>query len=127
MARKSRITLKKILSEYGDEVKQAAVESINAAADELESAIKGNMDKAGIKAQLANTANFLLLGNALHMASNARSLLSLNRHESYRRVLCNFVGRIVENGEYPADWENLGNLIENICYNNAKLYFANEK
>ncbi len=84
-------------------------------------------DKAGIKAQLANTAKFLLLGNAIHMASNARSLLSLNRHESYRRVLCNFVGRIVENGEYPADWENLGNLIENICYNNAKLYFANEK
>lgn len=84
-------------------------------------------DKAGIKAQLANTANFLLLGNAIHMASNARSLLSLNRHEYYRRVLCNFVGRIVENGEYPADWENLGNLIENICYNNAKLYFANEK
>lgn len=84
-------------------------------------------DKAGIEAQLANTANLLLLGNAIHMPSNARSLLSLNRHEYYRRVLCNFVGRIVENGEYPADWENLGNLIENICYNNAKLYFANEK
>ena len=81
-------------------------------------------DKAGIKAQLANTANFLLLGNAIHMPSNARSLLALNRHEYYRRILCNFIGRIVENGEYPADWDALGKLIEDICYNNAKQYFA---
>ncbi|WP_033171338.1 glucuronate isomerase [Selenomonas sp. ND2010] len=81
-------------------------------------------DKAGIEAQLANTANLLLLGNAIHMPSNARSLLSLNRHEYYRRILCNFVGRMVENGEYPEDWNALGKLMEDICYNNAKQYFA---
>lgn len=81
-------------------------------------------DKAGIEAQLANTANLLLLGNAIHMPSNARSLLSLNRHEYYRRILCNFVGRMVENGEYPEDWNALGKLMKDICYNNAKQYFA---
>jgi len=81
-------------------------------------------DKAGIEAQLANTANLLLLGNAIHMPSNARSLLSLNRHEYYRRILCNFVGRMVENGEYPEDWNALGKLMNDICYNNAKQYFA---
>ncbi|SFT56828.1 glucuronate isomerase [Selenomonas sp. GACV-9] len=81
-------------------------------------------DKAGIKAQLANTAGLSLLGNAVNMASNARSVLSCSRHEYYRRILCNFIGRLVENGEYPDDRELLGKLVEDICYNNAKKYFG---
>ena len=33
-------------------------------------------------------------------------------------------GTLVENGEYPYDMEFLGDMIENICYNNAKDYFG---
>ena len=33
------------------------------------------------------------------------------------------VGEKVEKGEYPADMEYLGRMIEDICYNNAKEFF----
>ena len=81
-------------------------------------------DKNGIKAQLAHMANQSLLGCAVNMASNARSVLSCARHEYYRRILCNFIGRLVENGEYPDDEVLLGQLVEDICYGNAKKYFG---
>jgi glucuronate isomerase len=29
----------------------------------------------------------------------------------------------VENGEIPNDMELLGQMVENICFNNAKAYF----
>lgn len=81
-------------------------------------------DKSGIKNQLATVAGLSLLGTAVNMASNAYSFLACARHEYYRRVLCDFLGKLVERGEYPADWEKLGQLTENICYYNAKKYFA---
>ncbi len=33
------------------------------------------------------------------------------------------MGSDVENGELPKDMELLGNMVENICFNNAKIYF----
>ena len=56
--------------------------------------------------------------------TDSRSLLSYSRHEYYRRILCNFIGNLVENGEYPADMKTLGKLVEDISYNNACRYFA---
>jgi glucuronate isomerase len=58
------------------------------------------------------------------MLTDSRSFLSYARHEYFRRVLCNFIGGIVERGEYPEDYENLEKLIKNICYNNAASYFG---
>ena len=40
------------------------------------------------------------------------------------RVLCNLIGRDVENGEIPDDDSLIGPMIRNICYNNAKQYLA---
>ena len=81
-------------------------------------------DKNGIKKQIAAAAGLSLLGAAINMASNAHGFSACVRHECYRRILCSFLGRLAENGEYPADMEQLGRLTENICYNNAKNYFA---
>ena len=58
------------------------------------------------------------------MLTDSRSFLSYTRHEYYRRILCNWIGNKVENGEYPADMKMLGQLVEDICYNNAVRYFG---
>ena len=57
------------------------------------------------------------------MLTDSRSYLSYTRHELFRRVLCNWLGRQVENGEYPADEAALGALVQDLCYRNAVRYF----
>jgi len=58
------------------------------------------------------------------MVTDSRSFMSYPRHEYFRRVLCNLLGRDVENGEIPEDDALLGPMIRNICYANAKNYLA---
>jgi glucuronate isomerase len=58
------------------------------------------------------------------MLTDSRSFLSYPRHEYFRRILCNLIGNDVENGEIPADMEQLGAMVENICFNNARDYFG---
>ena len=61
------------------------------------------------------------------MLTDSRSFLSYTRHEYFRRILCNLVGQLVEDGEYPADMKALGQLIENVSYNNTLRYFRFEE
>lgn len=63
-----------------------------------------------------------VLAKFIGMLTDSRSFLSYPRHEYFRRILCNFIGELVENGEYPADEEFLGKVVEDICYNNARKY-----
>ena len=58
------------------------------------------------------------------MLTDSRSFLSYTRHEYFRRIMCNLIGTWVENGEYPADMEALGKLVQDISSNNAKRYFG---
>lgn len=83
-----------------------------------------NDTKAGMIRQLENLADFSVLGNFVGMLTDSRSFLSYTRHEYFRRILCNLIGRLVENGEYPDDEEQLGSIVRNICYHNAKNYFS---
>ena len=78
----------------------------------------------GITLQMCSLANFGLLPRFIGMLTDSRSFLSYPRHEYFRRILCNLIGRWVENGEYPADEQKLGKIVEDICYNNAKNYLA---
>jgi glucuronate isomerase len=57
------------------------------------------------------------------MLTDSRSFLSYPRHDYFRRILCNLLGNDVENGELPNDRALLGEMVENICYYNAKNYF----
>ncbi len=57
------------------------------------------------------------------MLTDSRSFLSYTRHEYFRRILCDLFGRMVEDGEYPADMARLGQMVENISYRNALRYF----
>ena len=70
---------------------------------------------------LANTG---LLSRFVGMLTDSRSFLSYTRHEYFRRILCNLLGEWVENGEVPDDMELLGNMVQGICYNNARGYFG---
>ncbi len=83
-----------------------------------------NDNKTGMQKQLTDLANLSLLGNFIGMLTDSRSFLSYTRHEYFRRILCNLIGGWVENGEYPADMNALGQLVEDISYNNAARYFG---
>jgi len=79
--------------------------------------------KDGMEKQINALSNLGLLSQFVGMLTDSRSFLSYPRHEYFRRILCNLLGNDVENGELPNDKALLGNMVENICYNNAKNYF----
>ena len=82
-----------------------------------------NDNKVGMQEQLTSLANLSLLGNFVGMLTDSRSFLSYTRHEYFRRILCDLIGRWVESGEYPNDEKVLNEIISGICYENAKKYF----
>lgn len=79
--------------------------------------------KFGIEDQMRSFANLGLLGRFLGMVTDSRSFLSFTRHDYFRRVVCNIIGKWAEENLIPRDMELLGNLVEGISYNNAKNYF----
>jgi len=83
-----------------------------------------NDTRTGMHAQMQNLANMAVFGDFIGMLTDSRSFLSYSRHEYFRRILCGLVGDWVENGEYPADFQALGKVIEDISYNNAMRYFG---
>lgn len=83
-----------------------------------------NDTREGMTAQLKTLAEGGLLGNFIGMLTDSRSFLSYTRHEYFRRILCRIIGQWVEDGEYPDDMETLGELVEDICCNNARAYFG---
>ncbi len=83
-----------------------------------------NDNKIGMEEQLKSLANLSLLGNFVGMLTDSRSFLSYTRHDYFRRILCNLIGEWVENGEYPNDQKALKEIVEGICYKNAKKYFG---
>lgn len=82
-----------------------------------------NDTKPGMIRQLSALADQGLLMHFVGMLTDSRSFISYSRHEYFRRILCDLVGSWVEEGEIPNDPALLQQLIENICYNNAKNYF----
>ena len=79
--------------------------------------------KTGMEAQLTSLANLSILGNFVGMLTDSRSFLSYTRHEYFRRIFCNVLGEWIENGEYPYDEKALREIVEGVCYKNAKRYF----
>ena len=79
--------------------------------------------KDGMEKQLDTLSNMALLSRFVGMVTDSRSFLSFPRHEYFRRILCNLIGKDIERGELPEDFPWIGKLIQNICYTNAKDYF----
>ena len=58
------------------------------------------------------------------MVTDSRSFMSYPRHEYFRRVLCNLLGGEMEKGLMPNDEALIGGMVRDICFGNAKRYFA---
>ena len=82
-----------------------------------------NDQKDGMERQLTALSQVALISKFVGMLTDSRSFLSYTRHEYFRRVLCNMLGNLIENGEYPNDIATVGQIVEDICYNNAVVYF----
>ncbi len=82
--------------------------------------------KEAMEWQMNALSNVGLFSRFVGMLTDSRSFMSYPRHEYFRRVLCNLIGKDVENGELPNDLGLLGKLVENISYNNAEQYFGME-
>jgi glucuronate isomerase len=79
--------------------------------------------KDGMEKQLNVLSNFGLLGRFVGMVTDSRSFLSFPRHEYFRRILCNILGEELEKGELPNDIKLIGNMVKDICSENALSYF----
>ena len=77
----------------------------------------------GMEKQMNDLSNFGLISKFVGMLTDSRSFLSFPRHEYFRRLLCDLFARDVAQGKLPDDRKFLAQLIEDICYNNAKNYF----
>jgi glucuronate isomerase len=80
--------------------------------------------KEGIEAQLNALSNLGLLSRFVGMLTDSRSFMSFPRHEYFRRVLCNLIGREIESGEVPDEDELVSPMIRNICFGNAREYLG---
>ncbi|MBR6798859.1 MAG: glucuronate isomerase [Firmicutes bacterium] len=78
----------------------------------------------GINEQLDQLLETGMFAGSVGMLTDSRSFTSFGRHEYFRRILCEKIGNLVESGQYPADMEVLGEMVEDICWRNAVRYFG---
>ncbi|MCR5019779.1 glucuronate isomerase [Ruminococcus sp.] len=83
-----------------------------------------NDQKDGMEKQLTALSQLGLVSKFIGMLTDSRSFLSYTRHDYFRRILCNMFGTLIEDGEYPADIDFVGEIVKDICYNNAIAYFT---
>ncbi len=80
--------------------------------------------KDGMERQIQALSSLGLLSRFVGMLTDSRSFLSYTRHEYFRRILCNILGKEMESGEIPSDMELVGGMVRNICFHNAENYFG---
>ncbi len=86
-----------------------------------------NDHQRGNQQQLAVLAEQGLLGTSVGMLTDSRSLLSLARHEYFRRIFCSQLGSWVDEGGFPEDESLLVPLVKGVCYDNAARFFSFEE
>ena len=82
-----------------------------------------NDQRDGMEAQMQALANLGMIANFVGMLTDSRSFVSYPRHEYFRRIMCNLIGKWVADGEYPEDYKALERIVTGIAYYNAKNYF----
>ena len=81
-------------------------------------------NKVGMEKHLQDLTATGHIGAFIGMLTDSRSFLSYPRHHYFRRILCNYFGTMIENGEITSDLNFVGKVVEDICYNNAVNYFG---
>ena len=127
----------------GDKLAKTIIYNLNPADNEIMATMTGNFNdgsiagkiqfgsawwfldqKDGMTKQINTLSNMGLLSRFIGMLTDSRSFLSFPRHEYFRRLVCNLFAEDIVNGELPNDLDWTGKIIQDICYYNAKNYFA---
>jgi glucuronate isomerase len=82
-----------------------------------------NDHETGMRLQLDDLSQIGQLAGFVGMFTDSRSILSMTRHELFRRVLCDVIGRDVDEGRIPADLDWLSTVVRNVCVDNAVRFF----
>nr|WP_319390841.1 glucuronate isomerase [uncultured Cohaesibacter sp.] len=77
----------------------------------------------GMERQMTHLSQMGLFSHFIGMLTDSRSFLSFPRHEYFRRLVCQMVGRWVETGYVPNDPELLDKMVRDVCYQNAANWF----
>ncbi|MBQ7339237.1 MAG: glucuronate isomerase [Clostridia bacterium] len=80
-------------------------------------------NKPGMEKHLVDLTATGHLATFVGMLTDSRSLLSYLRHHYFRRILCNYLGTLMEDGEITSNIELVGKVVEDISYNNSINYF----
>jgi len=83
-----------------------------------------NDHEQGMRRQLDDLSQIGRLAGFVGMVTDSRSILSMTRHELFRRVLCDAVGRDVDEGRIPADLDLCSTVVRDVCVDNAVRYFS---
>ena len=78
----------------------------------------------GMRAQMSSLMNLGAFAKFIGMLTDSRSFLSYPRHEYFRRIVCEIIGDLVEEGKYPDDMEFLSEVVKDISFRNAEKYFG---
>jgi glucuronate isomerase len=80
-------------------------------------------NKVGMEKHLEDMCATGHIGAFVGMLTDSRSLLSYPRHHYFRRILCSYLGTLIENGEMTSNLDFVGQVVKDVCYNNAIRYF----
>ena len=78
----------------------------------------------GMREHMKTYAAESVFANFIGMLTDSRSFLSYTRHDYFRRILCDYIGGMIERGEYPNDFEAAGKIASDISYYNTKRFFG---
>ena len=78
----------------------------------------------GMRKQMNALSALGLLSRFVGMLTDSRSFISYPRHEYFRRILCDLIGRDIADGKLPVEeMPFIHQMVKDISYNNAKNYF----
>ncbi len=83
-------------------------------------------NKVGMEKHLEDLTATGHLATFVGMLTDSRSFLSYPRHHYFRRILCNYLGGMIERGEMTGDIPFVGKVVEDICYCNIATYLGVE-
>ena len=81
-------------------------------------------NKVGMEKHLEDLTATGHIATFVGMLTDSRSFLSYPRHHYFRRILCNYLGKLMENGEITQDIKTVGKVVEDISYNNSIKYLG---
>lgn len=81
-------------------------------------------NKVGMENHLRDLTATGHIATFVGMLTDSRSLLSYPRHHYFRRILCTYLGEMMEKGMMTKDKKVVGKVVEDICFNNSVEYFG---